>query len=381
MRILHLITGLNAGGAERALDNLLLGGLASYATNQIVSLGTKGEFGPKIESLGVPVNALDLRGYQIAPTAITQLMLLVRRMQPDIIQGWMYHGNLAAVLARLLSPGSPPLIWQIRHALNDIGTDKWSTRRVIQVGKMLSRRPSCILYNSQMSRDQHESYGYFAGRSEVISNGIDTKRWKIDEEARSRVRSVLGIPVGSRVVGFVGRYHPTKDVPLFLEAVAPIMRMHRDVHSIVVGMGTGPENSFLAPFISALPRDRVHCLGYRDDIPGLMPAMDTLCLTSRSESMPNVLGEAMACGVPCVTTDVGDSRLIVGDTGLIVPVSDVQALSAAIMRLLSIPESSLRELGATARDRIKTQFSLATAVSRYQELYERLLREHGVCAV
>ena len=372
-RILHLISGLNIGGAERSLHVLLTGGLASRFDNHVVSLSGPGEMGRRIAELGVPVTCLDFRHPRSALTSLRKLTAVTRAMDPAIVQGWMYHGNLGGLLAVRFARNSAKLAWNIRHSLYDIRAEKRGSRIAIRAGRALSRRPGSIIYNSRVSRRQHEEFGFRSEHGDVLPNGFDTTFWRPDPVARAQIREALGLSPRETLVGYVGRFHPMKDVPTFLRALAPLMKIHPSLHCAIVGRDSGSDNPVLAPLVAELPVDRVRFLGERGDVHRLMAGFDLFCLSSNSEAFPNVLAEAMACGVPCVATDVGDAGEILGDAGRIVPPSDPGALSRAMDEILQLPEGARREIGARARRRIETRFSLSAAVDRYLSLYERLL--------
>ncbi len=372
--LLHIITGLNTGGAERSLHGLLSGGLAAKHQCHVVSLTSMGNFGAKIEALGVPVHALGMSPSRLSPSALLRLRRIVREIRPDLIQGWMYHGNLAASTARIMAIGRPHLSWNIRASLQDIANDKPSTRAAIWAGRLLSGEPDCILYNTHVSRAQHEAFGYYAAHGAVIPNGFDTSIWRPDPLARQQMRATLGLRPNDKLVGFVGRYHPIKDIPNFLKAMAAWMPADPQIHCAIIGQDAVPKNTALTPYFNALPVGRVHVFGLRDDITQLMPSFDMLCLSSREEAFPNVVGEAMACGVPCVATDVGDCRHVIGNTGRIVPASDPVALREALCEMRLLNEDARLSLGVTARARIVEHFSLSATVDRYTILYNSILK-------
>jgi len=375
MKILHLITGLTTGGAERSLHSLLCGGLAASSESHVVSLTGRGEFGPKITELGVPLHVLDMRSGRPTATSLALLWRIVRKIKPDIVQGWMYHGNLAASFAAAVAPGRPRLVWNIRHSLSDIKAEKRGLSRIIRIGRSLSAKPDTILYNSHVARDQHQNYGYRAEQGQVIPNGFDTRQWRPNLRAREKTRMMLNMKSEDLLVGFVGRYHTMKDIPTFLRAMRLLMNSNQRVHCVMVGQDIGWENPELVSEISMLPTSKIHFLGLRDDIPMLMPAFDLCCQSSLGEAFPNVLGEAMACGVPCVSTDVGDSRYILGDVGRVVPSANPAALSEAMNDLLKLSVEERRQIGALSRSRIEERFSLAATVDQYLSLYKRMM-EH-----
>ena len=373
--ILHIITGLGTGGAERSLLSLVSGGLAEQHQCEVVSLTDEVAFGPKIAALGVPVHCLGMSRGRPTPAALMRLRQFVRTIRPEFIQGWMYHGNMAAYLARLMAIGRPALAWNIRQSLYDISKEKPGTRAVIRASRLVSWQPDLILYNSRVARAQHEAFGYHATKGAVIANGFDTSLWRPDADAREKLREALRLGPNDKLVGFVARYHPMKDIPNFLQAMAALMAADPYLHCCMVGQDAGPENPTLARYFAELPADRLHVLGRRDDIAALMPGFDLCCLSSSyGEGFPNVLGEAMASAVPCVATDVGDCRHVIGDTGQIVAASDSIALRRALADMLLMPDDARISLGAKARARIIDHFSLAATVDQYTTLYDSILK-------
>jgi len=310
LKIVQLITGLSTGGAERALYNLLNGGLADHFNSHVISLGDEGSIGPLIKALGVPVTALGMRGGRPSRSGLAKLCRVIRRFQPDLIQGWMYHGNLAATLARTLAPGRPVLAWNIRQTLYDLANEKPMTRQVIRANRLFASAPGVLLYNSHLSREQHENFGFSSLNGRVIPNGIDMQQFCYSGEARKRLRSELGIPASALVVGHVARLHPMKDHPAFLRAAVGLALRYPETHFVLSGRDVFLENKTLEPLVPGQVRDRFHLLGERGDISEIMNAMDIFCLSSAwGEGFPNVIGEAMATGLPCVATDVGDSSV------------------------------------------------------------------------
>nr|WP_287171644.1 glycosyltransferase [Mesorhizobium sp.] len=276
------------------------------------------------------------------------------------------------MLARAVSPGRPSLVWNVRHSLYDIAQERRGTRWAIRIAAALSRFVDRIVYNSDLSKLQHEAFGFCGAQASVIGNGFDTESWCPNLAARRETRRSLGLSDDDRLVGFVARYHPMKDVPTFLKALAIAMADDARLHCAMVGRDTGPDNPSLARLIANLPAARMHFLGQREDVHKLMNGFDLFCLSSWSEAFPNVLGEAMACGVPCVSTEVGDSRRIIGDTGFVVPRSDPEAMACALMKALAEPLSVRLERGKAARQRIEDNFSLQFCVNQYREVYEAL---------
>lgn len=371
-KVMHIITGLSVGGAQRALSNLITNGSTGWPRSVVVSLRDEGAYGKWFREAGVTVYSLDMRRGVPGLLASKQLGRVVYKEQPEVIQGWMYHGNLAASLAAWLAPYQPNVAWSIRHSLYNLTDEKILTQQVIRLNRWLSGKVNSIIYNSRISKEQHEAFGFSEQASRVIPNGFN-----LDELARNRKRSTaireqLGVSEQELVIGHVARYHPMKAHASFLRAAVQVARVIPEARFLLVGRGVSMEVPALA---SIVPQDlsaRFIFLGERSDAQTLMQAMDVFCLSSWSEAFPNVLGEAMASGVPCVVTDVGDSADIVGDTGIVVPPSDSEDLAQGLMTMLEKPAEERRALGRAARERIKANYGLKTVVGQYARLYNEL---------
>jgi glycosyltransferase involved in cell wall biosynthesis len=372
MKILHVITGLSTGGAERALYNVLSGGLVGRFDNSVLSLRDEGTMGPRIRELGVPVYTLDMQSGLPGLQALVRLRQMVRSLDPDVIQGWMYHGNLAASLAARLAPGRHAVAWNVRHSLYGLQAEKPLTRQVIRANRFFSRRVDAIIYNSNLSRTQHEAFGFSGASARVIPNGFDLEWLVPDSVTGSAVRAELGLPPDATVIGHVARFHPMKDHASFLRAAVRVAGANPAVRFLLVGREVTPENPALEGIVPPDLIDRFLFTGERSDVHRLMQAMDVFCLSSWSEAFPNVLGEAMACGVPCVTTDVGDSREIVGDSGLVVPPRDSEALADGLKTMIRKTVQERQALGRAARQRVQARYSLDSVVAQYADLYQTL---------
>jgi len=374
LKIIHIITGLSTGGAERALYNLLQGGLNTEFDSYVISLSSKGTMGAKIEALGVPVMTLDMPQGQPNLRGIVKLRQFIKQLQPDLIQGWMYHGNLAATLARLFSRKKTALVWNVRQSLYHIEDEKWLTQLVIKANRFFSGAVDTLLYNSQISRTQHEAFGFASNNGLVIPNGINCQQFSFSEETHQRIRSKLAIPINALVIGHVARFHPMKDHANFLRAAVDIAEKYPNTYFLLSGLEVCLANTEMTQYIPSSVQNRFHFLGERADVADLMSSMDILCSSSKGEAFPNVLGEAMAVGVPCVATDVGDSALIIADCGVVVPSKDKASLVAGVESLLSLSYIERAKLGVQARQRIEDNFKLSVIVGKYAKLYGELRR-------
>jgi len=374
---MHIISDLSINGAQKALYNLLIGGLADNFNNIIVCLLNKGLYGFLIQNLNIPVEEIRIKKSMLKLQNLIQFQSIIKKYQPDLIQGWMYHGNLAANIAGYIIRKSKPIVvWNVRHSLYSLTNEKFLTKLIIKISKWFSYKVDTIIYNSQVSRRQHESFGFSKKFSLIIPNGFDTNIFRPDLNQKKIMRKQLGIPEKALVVGHVARFHPMKDHFNFLKAaVKVIQNFNRNkVYFLLIGRGVTIQNPVFSKNIPNELINRFYLMGERDDIPKLMQTMDIFCLSSKwGEGFPNVVGEAMASGIPCVVTDVGDCAYIVGDTGIIVPPSNSEALAQGLLKMLNKSEEERKALGKAARIRIKNYFSLEKVVKTYEKLYINLI--------
>lgn len=322
--------------------------------------------------IGVPVDLVDFKKTVNPLSALTALRTMIRKQRPDVIQAWMYHGNLASTLS---SPASVPVAWGIHHSLHDLENETLATRFLIKSGAFLSKRKNTrkIVYVSGMSQTHHCARGYSLEKSIVIPNGFDCADFSPDDDSRHSIRRELGFNEEQVLIGNFGRYHPVKDHDRLMRAFASVADEFHEAHLLLAGIGIDQTNQDLMGLAYALGiAERVVFLGPRTDMPKLYNALDLYALSSKSESFPNVLGEASACGIPSITTDVGDAELIVGNTGWVVPPADVEALSGALREALYLESQERRLLGARARKHISDRFGLHVVADSYARLYDEL---------
>lgn len=372
--ILYIITGLSTGGAERMLYNLLSKIDRKRFSPVVISLIDRGTWGDRIEALGIPVHTIGMQAGVPTLKAMWQLVLLVRQLKPNSIQGWMYHGNLAALLASFFCFRKTFVFWSIHHSISSLQSEKSLTIEIIKFGAYLSRLTTKVAFVSQASKLQHEKLGYSRQNSCVIPNGFDTSLFVPSPEAKLSVRKELGIAETATLIGLIGRYHPMKDHANFIRSAALLVKKYPDVRFLLVGTEVDRNNQALVQLIQAENlSDNVHLLGERNDIPRLTAALDILSLSSAyGEAFPLVVGEAMSCGVPCVVTDVGDSAWVVGNTGRVVPPKNPEALANAWQELIELSLTEKEALSKAARNRIVELFSLDSVVSQYEAMYENV---------
>ncbi len=377
MKIVHIITGLNTGGAEVMLRELLRHCPRPEFDSQVISLTDIGPIGQSIRDLGFKVSSLRMRPQLPDPGALWRLSRRLKRLKPDVVQTWLYHGDLIGGLAARLA-GIDALAWGIHISQLDAPQSKKSTLATVKAGALLSPFvPKRIVCCAQSALELHERIGYDARKMQVIPNGFDLREFKPDAAARASVRSELNVPLDAALVGLIGRFHPQKDHENFLRAARIVAQSNAQTRFVLIGAGSQWSNVELSGRIeSAGLKARFHLLGRRDDMPRLSAALDILALSSSyGEAFPLVVGQAMACEVPCAVTDVGDSADLVGDTGRVVAPRDPQALAQAISELLDLGLEGRRELGKRARRRIEERFLIQSVAARYHELYRELAQE------
>ena len=294
VRILHIITGLRRGGAETMLAKLSLGG--GRHEHEVVSLDDIGPIGEQLASEGVRVDALGMRGVGGKIAALPRLAGLIRARRPQIVQGWMNHGNLAATVAHgMAGEGAPALVWNIRQSLSVPGCDRWLTRRIIRANARLSHRPARILYNSAAGAADHEAIGYRSEKRAIIPNGFDVERFHPSPGARAAARRDLGVADGEVLIGLVARVDPWKNHAGFLAAAAELRRNGHAPRFLLAGKGASSDNRAFLELVSHHGlTDHVLLLGERTDVPALTAALDIACIVSHGEGFPNAIGEAMA---------------------------------------------------------------------------------------
>lgn len=364
--VLHVITGLSGGGAERTLFNVVRGTKDRYET-RVISLTDEGIYCQPLRDMGVFVECLRLGKFQ---WSLKPFCRALKKFRPSVIQGWMYHGNLAACMIGSILPGRRAVLWNVRHSLYDLRREKPLTRQVIRLNRSLSSGADAVIYNSNVARRQHEEFGFCSERSLVIPNGFDLSQWGHDEGGESLSRQSLGLPDDALVVGHVARFHPMKDHEMFVRSTVELMQRYPRIYALLAGKGVDQKNLVLNRLIPEGVRQRFLLLGERSDVPALMRVMDVFCLSSRwGEAFPNVLGEAMASGLPSVVTNVGDCAEILGEGGIVVPPGDESEFLGALERMISMPEPERERLGRKARNRIENNYNLEAIVNRYFEFY------------
>lgn len=371
---MHVITGLKIGGAEISLLKLVSNLSKERFSNEVVSLTDAGPVAKRLQDVGVKVRALGMRRGSANPIAVLKLARLLRKARPNVVQTWMYHADLIGGVAAKLT-GRYPVIWNIRQSNLDPARSKrttvWTTKTCARLSRCLPERIVCC---AESARRIHIDLGYAGERMVVIPNGVELDLFKPDPRTRATARAELGIDERTILIGLVARFDPQKDHETFIKAGSMLHKEFSDVRFLLCGPGIVRENEQLMQWLQSNGiADRCITLGERSDIPRLMTALDIATSSSAyGEGFPNAIGEAMACGVPCVVTDVGDSSLLIGDPGRVVPPRRPESLAAAWRKVLSMDKAVRAEVGQAARRRMEHQFDIVAITRRYEELYEQV---------
>ncbi len=377
MKIAHLITGLERGGAETMLARLVRAHKAMDVRSVVISMTGLGVYGGELRRDGFSVHDLGMtRGFP-NPAALLRLVNILRQEKPDLLQTWLYHADLLGLIASRMS-GVRPLCWNLRTSNMDMRHYSRLSQILPRLLSKFSSFPDAVLANSHAAQTLHRAMGYAPKSWRIVPNGFDTALFRPDASSRKQVRAELGLDETAPVVGVVARFDPSKDYEGFLIAAEKAAKNNQDVRFVLAGLDIDGSNPAFHKAAQGALTGRVCLLGSRQDINRLMNALDVFCLPSAfGESFPNVIGEAMACGLPCVATDVGDSSLIVGDTGFIVPPRDPAALAKALLDMLALTRERRQAMGVKARQIIETTYSLDAIAKRYYKIYDELIAERG----
>ena len=378
LRVCHLITTLDVGGAELMLARLVERMDPARFRCTVISLVEPGQVGARLRDKGVGVTSLGLRRGRPAAGAVRRLVRQLREHRPDVLQTWLYHADLLGLVAGRLA-GVPHVLWNVRSSDMAMGRYGLLSRLTLHACRFAARYPDGIVVNSRAGYDHHRRLGYRARAWFLIPNGVDMECFRPDAAARARVRGELGIPPEAPLIGFVARVDPMKDHETFLRAAALLARRRPDVRFLLAGAGTEPGGRVEALVREAALGPRLVRLGARDGMPGITAALDVAASVSRfGEGFPNVVAEALACGVPCVVTDVGDAARIVGEAGRVVPRADPYGLADACDDLIAAGPEARRAMGRRGREHVGRLYSLARAVGRYEDLYVSVVRGDSV---
>ena len=368
MRILHTITGLQTGGAETFLYRLLSVIAQKKAdTHRVVCLGPPGPIAMKISEAGIHVDFLHGSSRLSAPKLALQLRRITTEFEPDLCVGWMYDGNLAAWWAQRHS--NSRTIWNIRHSISDLSQERKSARIVIRLNALLSRSADLIIYNSQLAVQQHADLGFNNSAAIVIPNGVDTSKFSPDAGARKRWRDTLGIDEHEFVIGHVARVHPMKGHLVLFQAIREAKKTIPNLKVVLIGRDANKSNHLLRQAILENDvGDSIIFLGEQSEIGPLNSMFDVAVSPSEwGEGFSNTIAEAMACGLPVIATNVGDSSVLIGNTGVVIPPSNSAILAEELCAIYSKPLAARSTMGVKARERIVAKFELRRVAVSFQD--------------
>jgi len=362
---MHVIGSLEIGGAETMLCKLVEAADKKHLKHIVVSLLPLDVLQHRLVEAGARVVSLNMSRNRFAVTDILRLARLIKKCKPDLIHTWMYISDIIGGLAASLV-GKIPVIFSIRHG-SFVG-DKPRTILLAKITAWLSHLiPERIIACSNAAAELHMQTGYAAKRLQVIPNGFTIKDNFL---LQGKLRTHLGVNSSARLIGMIGRNVPAKDHNNFIAAASIVKKSIPQAEFVLCGAGIDESNLPLLKTISkAGLANCCHMLGNQADIDWIFADLCFLVSSSASEAFANVIGEAMACGIPCVVTDVGDSAHIVGNTGIIVPPHDPEALAKGMIRMLQKTSAELKNSGIMARERLTQKFTLPAVARRYEKLY------------
>jgi len=371
IRLFFLIRSLDPGGAERQLIELVKGLDKKLFSITVATFYDGGALRLEVDKLeGIRIISLKKKGRWDALPFFFRLLRDTRKMKPDIIHGYMGIANeLSLLLGKILHA---KVVWGARSSNVDFSRYDWAARWSFKIGAYLSSFPDLIIVNSWAGQKHHIAHGYSGKNMVVIPNGIDIEYFKPFVEERERVRTEWSVEKKTKLIGLIARLDPMKDHKNFLHAAALLIQKRQDVKFVCVGDGPPLYKHELMALSESLNLgNRLICAGTRRDMPAVYNALDIATLCSYGEGFPNVIGEAMACGVPCVVTDAGDSARIVSETGVVVSPRDPTALFHGFESCLARLEDP--DIHQKCRQRIVQEFSQSRMVNSTTRALESLL--------
>ncbi len=378
LRVCHVIVGLGVGGAERMLGRLAAEQGKECPTDiLVVSLTDVGAVGEELRSRGLAVTALGWRGLSDLPRVLRRLVKVIGGFEPDVVQTWMYHADLIGGLAARIS-GVRGLVWGIRTTMLPASAP-WSTKLTRNLCARFSFfLPTVIVCNSEAAMRYHVALGYRASKMRVIPNGFDLSTFIVPHPRIDQIREFWGLSGRNKAVGMVGRDSPDKDPANFIAAMRLVLIARENVVAVMIGRGFTADNPNLAKLVRETGQEgRFVLAGETADVAAAIGALDVFVLPSKTESFPNVVAEALAMQKPCVVTDVGDARQIVGDCGFVVAPERPVELAEGVLLALDLPPDSLARQGVSGRRRIEDLYGLQAVSRNFNQLWREILSPRG----
>jgi len=364
VRVLLVIPTLEIGGAEQQLSTLAIALSAAGHSAEVAAFRARGPLLDRLSAARIPVHDLGKGGTWTIALVAARLARLIRQLRPDAVYGFLPTSNVVTAVLKPWLRGTP-VVWGVRSSRMDLSRYGTSARIVARLQSVLSPAADAIVFNSDDAFRSAGEQGFRNARLVSIPNGIDTHRFVPDARSRTETRAAWGIRDEHLLVGLVARVDPAKDHETFIAAAARLAAQWSGVRFVCVGGGAAGDVAHVQERARGLGLDGlVRWVPEYRDMLGAYNALDVLVLSSRSEAFPNALAEGMACAVPCVATDVGDVRRLLGDAGVVVPPGDPAAIAEAVSSVLALPPEHVAQLRDRARMRIEQHFSIRALVER-----------------
>lgn len=372
-KIVHIIIGLNVGGAELMLQRLVLNSSKKgHFEHYVISLTDLGIIGPKLREQGIKVYSLGMTSLSSLPFTVYKLRRLIKKLEPDVVQTWMYHADLLGGLAAK-SLGFNNIVWNIRNTtIHGRGIVATSIAKLC--AKLSYTIPKKVVYVSRSALKSHQEFGYNNSISIVIFNGYDTDKFNYSLKAREEYRRCFQISDDNIIVGSVGRFAESKDHETFIKSIVLAAQSDPNIKGLLVGRDIDLNNFN----IEEEDKKKFIVVGQREDVASIYSCMDIFCLHSISEGFPNVLGEAMSTGIPCVVTRAGDAEYILNKAEYTSNVRDADNLARILISLANLSSDERIEIGLKNRERIKEKFEIDIIVKKYLDLYTLITQKDKV---
>ena len=357
--MVHVITNFaGVGGAEMMLARLIQQTEHDYQHVIIALMKTSEVYQSTLERCQSHY-ALGWNGLNTLST-VSQLRALLKKLQPATVQCWMYHANALTSLSVIGLAKKPKVLWGIHHSLASPKEESISTKIALGLSKILSKQPDSIIYCAHSSMQQHQAFGFKNGNSQVIANGVFLDKFQPNPQLHEPI-----------VIGFAGRYHTAKGYPYLFETMG--LLKDQDIIFKIAGSGASLENPEVKALFDQYQLDsqKVHLLDQISDMPAFYQSIDAFLMTSITEGFPNVLVEAMASGLPCISTDVGDAQYIVQELGEIVPPRNSAVLVQAILNYVQQSNDQRLQLKQAVRERVEAHFSIEKVSQQYMQVWEQ----------
>lgn len=367
-KIVHIIIALNVGGAELMLKRLIV--CSNKESNKfkhiVISLTDLGTVGPQLQAEGITVYQMGMKTLTSIPKIFFALRELLKDIKPDVVQTWMYHADFLGGLAAK-SVGIKNIIWGVRTTDVTQGGSKLTVQLAKICARLSYKIPTTIVCAAHVSKKHHITLGYDKSKMLVIPNGFDMESICSTKIDGYKIREENDLTEADIIIGSVGRFNPVKNQKLFVQVAAELISVKPSLKFMMVGRDNTADNKILTGWLEQYGiAKNFRLLGQRDDVTKCFQALDVFCLHSKTEGFPNVLVEAMANNIPCVTTDVGDARLIAQNYGIISSNSNPDELAYCILKMIDkISENKVQETYSYIRD----NFSIENTYNEYSKIW------------